>query len=244
MADYWVSQQRHWCKYCKKYIQNNKPSIALHEAGGAHKTRVEQFMRNIFKKGRQDQEDAANIRREIQRIEMAAAGAVALGTKSSMPAPLPRAPSSSAPDKVLDYHIIPNDPAPPTIQELRQQAIAAGLPVLQGREEWALNKEVAKVGEWETVEPVAPPPPPPADETNKKQAFTTHDQRPEFQDDDEHDEENLHSFKIREKEFPADLDIAPEEEQQEGEVVTFKKRKLGSDESGFKARKKKPLRKK
>jgi hypothetical protein len=24
-ADYWVSQQRHWCKYCKKYVANNKP---------------------------------------------------------------------------------------------------------------------------------------------------------------------------------------------------------------------------
>lgn len=103
-----------------------------------------------------------------------------------------------------------------------------------------MNKEIAKVGEWEIVE--APEPSiasPSTQKEHKKDEATTHDQKPEFQDDDE-DQEDLHTFKIREKEFPADLDITTEDT---AEDVTFKKRKLG-DASSFKSRKKKPLRKK
>jgi hypothetical protein len=135
-----------------------------------------------------------------------------------------------------DYYV---DPNVPTIEELRQQAQAEKTAALQGREEWAVNKEIAKVGEWEIVEtPVAVTPPSPTLK-EKKEETTTHDQKPEFQDDDE-DQEDLHSFKIREKEFPTDLDtdtVAVDDDS-----LMFKKRKLG--DGAFKSRKKKPLRKK
>lgn len=134
------------------------------------------------------------------------------------------------------------DPTVPTIEELREQAEAEKKQVVEGREEWAVNKEIAKVGEWETV--VAQPPPAASDNsykgknTDTNASTSTHDQAPEFQDDDE-DEEDLHSFKIKEKE----LDVpVHEDDNKEGEEVTFKKRKLA--DSGIKSRKKKPLRKK
>jgi hypothetical protein len=146
--------------------------------------------------------------------------------------------------KTYNYYI---DPTVPTIEELRQQAEEekrkTEMEKIEGREEWAVNKEIAKVGEWETVvsQPVAPLlSSNNANKSNdgKTESTSTHDQKPEFQDDD-HDEEGLHGFKIKEKE----LDIPVEEGiQNTGEEVTFKKRKLG--DSAIKSRKKKPLRKK
>lgn len=144
--------------------------------------------------------------------------------------------------KAVDYYVNPNVP---TIEELRQQAQAEKdqTAAVKGREEWAVNKEIAKVGEWEIVEAPAPSITQPSTQKEyKKDEATTHDQKPEFQDDDE-DQEDLHSFKIREKEFPADLDIGNEDPADEDTAVTFKKRKLG-DTASFKSRKKKPLRKK
>lgn len=133
----------------------------------------------------------------------------------------------------------------PTIEELRQQSEAEKVK-LQGREEWALNKEIAKVGEWETVVSTPPPADPTQDATTKNEknaeSTSTHDQGAEFQDDDE-DQEDLHHFKIKEKEYPADLDIAPEQDQ-DSEPLTFKKRKKDGNDTTFKSRKKKPLRKK
>lgn len=150
--------------------------------------------------------------------------------------------STSSVKKNIDYYV---DPTVPTIEELRQQAYEEQQQVkaepVEGREEWAVNTEIAKVGEWETV--AAPRPTlsqayKDANKDDKLEGKSTHDEAPQFQDDDE-DEEDLHSFKIKEKE----LDIPIEEGNgKEEEAVTFKKRKLG--DSFIKSRKKKPLRKK
>jgi hypothetical protein len=32
MTDYWVSQQRHYCKYCNTWIANNKVQMQQHES--------------------------------------------------------------------------------------------------------------------------------------------------------------------------------------------------------------------
>ncbi|KAI8065972.1 hypothetical protein BDF21DRAFT_426749 [Thamnidium elegans] len=229
MADYWVSQQRHWCKYCKKYVANNKPSISLHENGRSHKDQVERFLRGVYTKGRKDIEDAEEVRQELERIERAAAKAMGIAY----------VPTSTATKKSTDYYV---DPTVPTIEELRQQALEESQQTppaaVEGREEWAVNTEIAKVGEWETVvaQPTLTHTNNDTNKDDKTDGKATHDQVAQFQDDDE-DEEDLHSFKIKEKE----LDI-PTEEEKEQETVTFKKRKLG--DSAIKSRKKKPLRKK
>ncbi|KAL9537082.1 hypothetical protein MBANPS3_012098 [Mucor bainieri] len=208
----------------------------------SHKDEVERFLRGVYQKGRQDQEDAESVRRELARIEQAALNSVGIQDRYKVSSG-----SSSYADKPIrkatEYYVSPNVP---TIEELRQQSEAEKVK-LQGREEWAVNKEIAKVGEWETV---VSTPATAVDSTqnsssnNDKNAdsTSTHDQGAEFQDDDE-DQEDLHHFKIREKEYPADLDIGPEQEQ-DSEPLTFKKRKNDGDGTTFKSRKKKPLRKK
>lgn len=126
----------------------------------------------------------------------------------------------------------------PTIEELRNPTVIEQK--VEGREEWAVNKDVAKVGEWEVVTPVTPP----ISESgttkrdDQQQQRSTHDQAPEFQDDDEGiNEEDLNAFKLKEKEYPTNAFSIDDSTEQ----VVFKKRKLADSSI---SRKKKPLRKK
>ncbi|CAO0798234.1 unnamed protein product [Mucor circinelloides] len=227
--------------FLSKDIGANIAKSSLQITNQSHKDEVERFLRGVYQKGRQDQEDAESVRRELARIEQAALNSVGIQGKYKSSSG-----SSSYADKPIrkatEYYVSPNVP---TIEELRQQSEAEKVK-LQGREEWALNKEIAKVGEWETVVSTPPAADPTQDATTKNEknaeSTSTHDQGAEFQDDDE-DQEDLHHFKIKEKEYPADLDIAPEQDQ-DSEPLTFKKRKKDGNDTTFKSRKKKPLRKK
>ncbi|ORY79309.1 hypothetical protein BCR35DRAFT_97119 [Leucosporidium creatinivorum] len=69
MSEYWVSRDKYWCKYCKIFIADDKPSRILHETGLKHKGNYERFIRDIYKRGEKDQKEKAEEAREIARIE-------------------------------------------------------------------------------------------------------------------------------------------------------------------------------
>ncbi|KAF1784630.1 Zinc finger, C2H2-type matrin [Phytophthora cactorum] len=73
MVDYWVSKERHYCKYCNAWMQNDKmaalssangcvslQSIKHHEQGRRHKEKVEETL----KLKRQAKSDANNSQKE------------------------------------------------------------------------------------------------------------------------------------------------------------------------------------
>ena len=72
MADYWVSQAKHWCKFCQVWLPNDKWNIAKHEQGRRHKERVEEFFKAKRDERNQAKKDEAEADREMQRIEQAA----------------------------------------------------------------------------------------------------------------------------------------------------------------------------
>ncbi|KAI7808117.1 putative WW domain-binding protein 4-like, partial [Triplophysa rosa] len=49
-ADYWKSQPRKFCQYCKCWIADNKPSVQFHERGKNHKENVAAKIEDIKKK--------------------------------------------------------------------------------------------------------------------------------------------------------------------------------------------------
>ena len=69
MSEYWVSNKRYYCKYCKISIEDNIPSRQQHENGLKHKGNVERFVRNIYKAGEKRKKDAEEEKREMRRIE-------------------------------------------------------------------------------------------------------------------------------------------------------------------------------
>ncbi|GLD96449.1 hypothetical protein PINS_up005132 [Pythium insidiosum] len=110
MVDYWVSRERHYCKFCNVWMQSDKASIRHHEQGGRHKQNVDAAL----KAKRRDKSDAAAAERELaqqlREIERAAhakfATDVATGSSSAVasasgvvapPPPPPRRPRPSGP---------------------------------------------------------------------------------------------------------------------------------------------------
>ncbi|RQM15907.1 hypothetical protein DD237_002721 [Peronospora effusa] len=61
MVDYWVSRERHYCKYCNVWMQNDKLSIKHHEHGRRHKEKVEETL----KLKRQTKLDAERSQKEL-----------------------------------------------------------------------------------------------------------------------------------------------------------------------------------
>ena len=85
MCDFWVSQARPYCNYCKVWTSGSKESVRRHEEGARHKDRVAQ----ILKKKRQGPRvpaDARNLQKQLADIEAAAAasmGASARGERGA-----------------------------------------------------------------------------------------------------------------------------------------------------------------
>ncbi|XP_059184075.1 WW domain-binding protein 4 [Centropristis striata] len=102
MADYWKSQPRKFCQYCKCWIADNKPSVEFHERGKNHKENVAAKITEIKKKSidkaKQEErmskdfaamEEAAMkaYQEDLKRMEREAAGLPALPTQ---PKPQPQ----------------------------------------------------------------------------------------------------------------------------------------------------------
>ncbi|XP_971546.2 WW domain-binding protein 4 isoform X2 [Tribolium castaneum] len=72
MADYWVSQNRKYCEFCKCWITDNKPSVDFHEKGRRHQENVKKRLRNITKQSNQVQRTTTKTDATIKLMEVAA----------------------------------------------------------------------------------------------------------------------------------------------------------------------------
>ncbi|KAG6611029.1 WW domain-binding protein 4 [Phytophthora cinnamomi] len=92
MADYWVSRERHYCKYCNVWMQSDKLSIKHHEQGRKHKEKMEETL----KAKRQAKSDASSaqkeLREQLQQIEEAAQAKYEQDMAGRAPPPPPRRP--------------------------------------------------------------------------------------------------------------------------------------------------------
>nr|XP_057907939.1 WW domain-binding protein 4 isoform X2 [Doryrhamphus excisus] len=72
MADYWKSQPRKFCQYCKCWIADNKPSIEFHERGKNHKENVASKITEIKKKSVQKAKQDERMSKQFAAMEEAA----------------------------------------------------------------------------------------------------------------------------------------------------------------------------
>ncbi|KAM9831005.1 WW domain-binding protein 4 [Syngnathus typhle] len=72
MADYWKSQPRKFCQYCKCWIADNKPSIEFHERGKNHKENVAAKISEIKKKSLQQAKQENRKSKQFAAMEEAA----------------------------------------------------------------------------------------------------------------------------------------------------------------------------
>ncbi|XP_062236511.1 WW domain-binding protein 4 [Platichthys flesus] len=72
MADYWKSQPRKFCQYCKCWIADNKPSVEFHERGKNHKENVAAKISEIKKKSIDKMKQEARQSKDFAAMEEAA----------------------------------------------------------------------------------------------------------------------------------------------------------------------------
>ncbi|XP_029376102.1 WW domain-binding protein 4 [Echeneis naucrates] len=118
MADYWKSQPRKFCQYCKCWIADNKPSIEFHERGKNHKenvaAKISEIKKKSIEKAKQEErmtkqfaamEEAAMkaYEEDLKRMEREAAGisspAQTASTVQPQPKPQPQPQVKSKPKK-------------------------------------------------------------------------------------------------------------------------------------------------
>ncbi|KAJ7324549.1 hypothetical protein JRQ81_017569 [Phrynocephalus forsythii] len=71
-ADYWKSQPKKFCDYCKCWIADNKPSIDFHERGKNHKENVAKKISEIKKKSLEKAKEEEKMSKEFAAMEEAA----------------------------------------------------------------------------------------------------------------------------------------------------------------------------
>lgn len=72
MADYWKSQARKFCDFCKCWIADNKPSIQFHETGKRHKENVAQKLAMLTKRSVKEKKESLKVDEEMRKMEEAA----------------------------------------------------------------------------------------------------------------------------------------------------------------------------
>ncbi|KAK9876912.1 hypothetical protein WA026_015948 [Henosepilachna vigintioctopunctata] len=71
-ADYWVSQERKYCEFCKCWIADNKPSVEFHENGKRHQENVKKRLNTITKNSRKAQKALEREDYSLKQMEKAA----------------------------------------------------------------------------------------------------------------------------------------------------------------------------
>lgn len=69
-VQYWVSQGKKWCDYCKIYIANNATSLRNHEFGQRHKESVAQRLATMRKDNIAKEREKQQAVKDFERIEV------------------------------------------------------------------------------------------------------------------------------------------------------------------------------
>ena len=83
MSEYWVSQAKHYCKFCNIWIADNKPSKQLHEGSVKHKIAVDLFHKEKREKTLHGARSEKELKQQLKEIEKAANEAIQLDKLSN-----------------------------------------------------------------------------------------------------------------------------------------------------------------
>ena len=76
MTEFWKSNAKHYCKYCKVWMQGDKISIKNHEQGKRHREVMFEFKKEQREAKRGAAMDERELQKQLRDIERAAAAAV------------------------------------------------------------------------------------------------------------------------------------------------------------------------
>ncbi|KAI1321821.1 hypothetical protein EDD11_000097 [Mortierella claussenii] len=253
-SEYWKSNAKYWCRFCKLYITDNKSTRNIHDAGSKHKENVERFLREQNQRGREKEAETAKLNKQMEAIEKAAMKQYQLDVEAGLVKPsvgsLPFAavgasakePATSSPAPRL-LAVTPSPAAEPvsgtapSTEKTEEATTAAAEPkgTLETTETTIAtapkDETVGQPGEWQTVEVPLHRSRPSEDSNSRDGVEKRADDGSHYVEgaDDEGgaDPEDLRGFKIVEKTYPVEADVGEENESGSGSAV-FKKRKAGA----------------
>lgn len=68
-ADYWKSQARKYCDFCKCWISDNKASVDFHEGGKKHKENVSKRLKEIHKNSAKQAKQQKKFDSDMEKME-------------------------------------------------------------------------------------------------------------------------------------------------------------------------------
>ncbi|CAH0554614.1 unnamed protein product, partial [Brassicogethes aeneus] len=74
-ADYWKSNDRKYCDYCKCWITDNKPSVEFHEKGRKHQENVKRRLNQITRNSAKAQRESEKVDSQMRQMEALALAA-------------------------------------------------------------------------------------------------------------------------------------------------------------------------
>ncbi|CAF4848029.1 unnamed protein product [Pieris macdunnoughi] len=74
-TEYWQSQARKYCEFCKCWFADNKVSISFHENGKKHKESVKKHISQLSKRSAKEFKAKEKLDNELQKMEKAAMSA-------------------------------------------------------------------------------------------------------------------------------------------------------------------------
>ncbi|EDV57281.2 WW domain-binding protein 4 [Drosophila erecta] len=72
MTEYWKSNERKFCDFCKCWLSDNKASVAFHESGKRHKLNVAKRITDISRNSEKSERERQKMDAEIRKMEEAA----------------------------------------------------------------------------------------------------------------------------------------------------------------------------
>ncbi|KAG0271166.1 Mismatch repair endonuclease pms2 [Linnemannia exigua] len=242
-SEYWKSNAKFFCRFCKIYITDNKSTRNIHDQGSKHKENVERFLRDQNQRGRDREAESARMDKQMDAIEKAAmkqyqldveAGLVQpsvaqKGAADTTTAKIPAKDVEATPTEtgLLKVSVSPASVSSKEKEDLEEgkedtgssssELIATTPPVK------AKDETIGQPGEWQTVEAPVP-------NTLQQQGRKDMAGGVTVEDDDEDvagNPEDLRRFKIVEKTYPVDDDDVAGEDGASGGSAVFKKRKGG-----------------
>ncbi|KAI9101385.1 hypothetical protein DFS34DRAFT_648262 [Phlyctochytrium arcticum] len=238
MSEYWVSNKKFFCKYCRIYVTDNKISRQNHETGLKHKNNIAAYLQDVNKRAEEKSATNSETMAMLAQIDEAANKQYSRETGYQRGGrewdPIKEAekernrnwvPPTDHARKVIPDVVFPIRPyQPPPV-------------ILDPSEEAAAPEETHPYGSWETID--IPVPSPSANNESKEDI----NQQPkgaggkvnDWADygEEEPPEESAKDFKVREKVLEADSDTA-----EVAAPAVFKKRKVGASKAVKNARKK------
>mmetsp|Transcript_61908 Transcript_61908/g.110050 ORF Transcript_61908/g.110050 Transcript_61908/m.110050 type:complete len:300 (+) Transcript_61908:3-902(+) len=77
MTEWWVSQKKHFCTYCKVYTGGHLWQIRKHEEGRMHLEKKELYLKNCRQREKDREREEEDVKKQLEAIEEAALAAMA-----------------------------------------------------------------------------------------------------------------------------------------------------------------------